>query len=223
VPLPLKPAEPPDYQPSLFRDSAGSPKVVPIPTLTPLHTPARGNPARRATPRSSAARQPRRNSDSQQSLGFAEAPGEVRQHPGEAIYCDAPVALPLQRMVAAAVDGSLVLVGVGLFLGIFSFSGGEMVLDRQMSLLLAGVAGVIGLFYKALWSLAGGDSPGMRFAGLRLVDFDGRRPNRDQRILRQVASLLSLVSAGLGLVWVFVDEESLTWHDHISKTFPTMI
>jgi len=32
---------------------------------------------------------------------------------------------------------------------------------------------------------------------------------------------LSLCSLGLGLVWALVDEESLTWHDHISKTFPT--
>jgi hypothetical protein len=23
-------------------------------------------------------------------------------------------------------------------------------------------------------------------------------------------------------VWALVDEESLTWHDHISKTFPTL-
>jgi len=23
------------------------------------------------------------------------------------------------------------------------------------------------------------------------------------------------------LVWALVDEENLTWHDHISKTFPT--
>jgi hypothetical protein len=53
------------------------------------------------------------------------------------------------------------------------------------------------------------------------VDFDGRRPDREQRGVRQVAGLLSLLSAGLGLVWALVDEEKLTWHDHISKTFPT--
>ena len=36
----------------------------------------------------------------------------------------------------------------------------------------------------------------------------------------QVQSLLS-ACPGLGLVWALVDEENLTWHDHISKTFPT--
>ncbi len=75
--------------------------------------------------------------------------------------------------------------------------------------------------YRVLWCLGGGDTPGMRFAGLRLVDFDGRRPEREQRTIRLAASLLSIISAGLGLVWALVDEESLTWHDHISKTFPT--
>jgi uncharacterized RDD family membrane protein YckC len=230
VPLPLK-AEPPQYQPSLFRDSAGSPKVVPIPTLTPFHprqTEARGNISRRETPRSTGARQTRRNSNSQtgtyqQSLGFAEPQGEVQEHPGEAIFCDALVALPLQRVLAAAVDTGLVTVGFGVFLGIFYLCGGEMTLSKQVAPFLLGVAAVLGLFYRALWCLADGDSPGMRFAGLRLVDFDGRRPDRDQRILRQVAGLLSLFSAGLGLVWALVDDESLTWHDHISETFPTTI
>jgi len=110
---------------------------------------------------------------------------------------------------------------VGVFLGIFLVSGGQVSLDRQALSFFAGVAAVISLFYRALWCLANGDSPGMRFAGLRLVDFDGRRPDREQRAVRQVASLLSLLSAGLGLVWALVDEENLTWHDHISKTFPT--
>jgi uncharacterized RDD family membrane protein YckC len=167
-------------------------------------------------------RQPRRISNSQQALGFAEPAGEIRERPGEAIFCDAPVAIPLQRMLAAAVDGSLVLGAVGVFFTIFYFAGGELTWNRQMAPLLLGVAAVIALFYRALWCLADGDSPGMRFAGLRLVDFDGRRPDRDRRIVRQVAGVLSLASAGLGLVWALVDEESLTWHDHISKTFPTI-
>jgi len=79
----------------------------------------------------------------------------------------------------------------------------------------------MGLFYRFLWVLGNGETPGMRFAGLRLVNFDGRSPDRDQRAFRQVSTLLSFLSAGLGLVWALVDEENLTWHDHISKTFPT--
>lgn len=232
-PVPVQAPETPNYQPSLFRDGTGGSKVIPIPTLTPLHpyhrdrdtnrTATRQRPAPRS---SSQIRAQHRRSDSQhghlqRSLGFQESPAEVRVQPGETIDCDAPVAAPTHRLVAAAVDGSLILVGVGAFLTIFFLSGGQVTLDRQALSFILGVTAVIALFYRALWCLANGDSPGMRFAGLRLVDFDGRRPDREQRGIRQIASLLSLLSAGLGLVWALVDEENLTWHDHISKTFPT--
>jgi len=58
---------------------------------------------------------------------------------------------------------------------------------------------------------------------MRLVNFDGRPPNRAQRMRRMAAGVLSMLSAGLGLIWVLVDEENLAWHDHISKTFPTPV
>jgi uncharacterized RDD family membrane protein YckC len=208
------------YQPSLFRDMNG-PKVVPIPTLTPLREPS-VRPAKTASRAARSAQTARRNAPPQRDFEFHE---DVKNLPlemqVEVIYCDAPVALPAHRIIAAAVDLSLVLVALGVFLGIFFLSGGEMVLNRQTVPFLLGVAAVISLFYRFLWCIANGDTPGMRFAGLRLVDFDGRAPDRDQRGMRQVASILSLLSAGLGLVWALVDEESLTWHDHISKTFPT--
>jgi uncharacterized RDD family membrane protein YckC len=137
------------------------------------------------------------------------------------IYCDAPVALPTHRLLATAFDASMVIIAVGVFLAIFFVSGGVLAFTKQNIPFFFGVALLLGLLYRSLWCLANGDSPGMRFAGLRLVDFDGRAPDRDQRGMRQIASLLSVLSAGLGLVWALVDEENLTWHDHISKTFPT--
>jgi uncharacterized RDD family membrane protein YckC len=141
--------------------------------------------------------------------------------PGETIDCDAPVASPQHRVLAAAVDASLILIALGLFMAMFLLCGEQVTLNRQLILLLAAVGLLFGVFYKLLWCLAGGDSPGMRFAGLRLVDFDGRIPDWDRRSVRLAASLLSVLSAGLGLVWALVDEEGLTWHDHISKSFPT--
>lgn len=227
---PAPPASP-LFQQLLFRDAPGSPKVIPIPTLTPLRPQVReSSPVRRARPRNAAPRGPR-SGDSQQALEFDSARFDAsfddRRGTSalgmqvDVICCDAPVALPTHRMMAAAADVSLVLIAVGLFLAIFFGLGGDMSLSRRSLPFLLGVAFVIAAFYRFLWCLAGGDTPGMRFARLRLVDFDGRAPNRDQRLLRQVASLLSVLSAGLGLVWALVDEENLTWHDHISKTFPT--
>jgi len=218
----------PNYQPSLFRDApyrdgVAGPKVIPIPMLTPARPPARTEtPSRRARP--AAPRSPRRDPDSQQSLDFYTAQTNASALGTEVhavIYCDAPVALPAHRMIAAAFDLSMVLIAVGLFLGVFFLSGGMLLLSRENAPFLISVAALLGIFYRFLFVLGNGETPGMRFAGLRTVNFDGRSPDRDQRAFRQVSSLLSFLSAGLGLVWALVDEENLTWHDHISKTFPT--
>ena len=39
--------------------------------------------------------------------------------------------------------------------------------------------------------------------------------------LARVLPDLTILIAVLGLLWAFFDEERLTWHDLISKTFPT--
>ena len=213
------------YQPSLFRDALGGPKVIPIPTLTPAKaTPESGRVQARTGSRTNfGARRSVDSGQSQQSLDFrgAAESSQLGTEVEAVIYCDAPVALPVHRLMAAAVDGSVILAAMALFTVIFYLSGGHIVISKQTAPLLAGVVAAVALFYRLLWCLADGDTPGLRFAGLRLVNFDGRRPDRDQRSIRQAAYLLSLLSAGLGLVWALVDEEKLTWHDHISKTFPT--
>jgi len=225
---PATPLAPPGgYQPWLFRDPSQGPKVVPIPTLTPRpHLAARKhrvqNTARPQELRANTAA--RRPADSQQSLDFqagAISEPSLATEVEAVIYCDAPVALPVHRLMAAAADASMIAIALGLFLAIFCLSGGRIVFTRPSLLLFGGVTAAVMFLYRVLWCLGGGDTPGMRFAGLRLVDFDGRRPEREQRTIRLAASMLSIISAGLGLVWALVDEENLTWHDHISKTFPT--
>lgn len=206
------------YQPWLFRDPSQGPKVVPIPTLTPRPQ----SDARKPRVRMNTVG--RRAPDSQQSLDFhasATAEHSLGMEVEAVIYCDAPVALPVHRLMAVAADASMIIIALGLFLAIFYLSGGRIVFSRPSALLFVGVVAAVVFLYRVLWCLGDGDTPGMRFAGLRLVDFDGRRPEREQRTIRLAASVLSIVSAGLGLVWALVDEENLTWHDHISKTFPT--
>ncbi len=207
-------------QPSLFREPSNGMKVVPIPTLTPR--PQHGVERK---PRVAGTQRPvRRAGDFQQSLDFlahAAADRPLGTEVEAVIYCDAPVALPVHRLMAVAADASMIAIALGLFLAIFYLSGGRLVFTKPAMLLFAGVVAAVVFLYRLLWCLGDGDSPGMRFAGLRLVDFDGRRPEREQRTIRLAASVLSMASAGLGLVWALVDEENLTWHDHISKTFPT--
>ena len=67
------------------------------------------------------------------------------------------------------------------------------------------------------------DSPGKRWTHLRLTNFDGYPPDRmPHRLVRWAASTLSVAAVAAGVLWAMVDEESLTWHDHISKTFLTL-
>jgi uncharacterized RDD family membrane protein YckC len=211
----------PAYQPSLFRELHNGLKVVPIPTMTPVRQPAG---PKRGTARPAVPRGARRGSDAQSSLDFSDVLGAdaaLDMQVQAVIYCDAPVALPMHRFIAAAVDASMVLISLGLFLGVFLLAGGHLAFNKQVVPMLAGMVGVLWAMYHVLWCFANGDTPGMRFAGLRVVNFDGRVADREQRGVRQAAYVLSVLSAGVGLLWALVDEENLTWHDHISKTFPT--
>jgi uncharacterized RDD family membrane protein YckC len=158
----------------------------------------------------------------QQALDFTHVM-RAKQADG-VIYCDAPVAVPAHRAMAAAVDASIVVLALTLFFGIvFRVAGGISVLNIKTAPIFFGMAAAVVLFYRMLWCLANGDSAGQRWAHLRLVNFDGQRPTRTQRFYRLASGLLSLMAAGIGLLWSLVDEETLTWHDHISKTFPTPV
>ena len=112
---------------------------------------------------------------------------------------------------------------IGWFLGIFHVCGGEFEkINLYTGLGFGGAFLCIALFYGSLWVLAGSETAGQRWTNLRLINFDGSPIDRRERGIRFAAACLSLCSAGLGLLWSLADEESLTWHDHMSKTFPTI-
>lgn len=190
-------------------------RVVQMPSIGSQES---SRPSRSSGPRHPRSRRP---VEGQQSLDFQSDGTPLETHVEAVIYCDAPVALPVHRMIASALDLSLVLIALGVFLLTFHLAGGEIVLNRYTMPFFGTIAAVLALFYHFLFCLCGGDTAGMQWAQLRLVDFDGHTPDREQRVYRLVGSCLSLVAAGLGLIWALVDEESLTWHDHISKTFPS--
>jgi uncharacterized RDD family membrane protein YckC len=138
------------------------------------------------------------------------------------IICDAPVAPISLRVKAALIDTLVVLSGLIAASGLFIFKIGEIMHDKRvLPFVCLALLGIPAL-YKLVWTHAGRDSFGMQCAGLRLVDFDGNPPSQQRRYQRFLGSLLSVLAAGVGLIWAFVDQDSLTWHDHISGTFPTL-
>ena len=138
-----------------------------------------------------------------------------------AVCCAAPVALPMHRFIAGFLDYSLISIAVGLlFLPLLVTPAGDLITMETLPF-MGLVAVLIGFAYKMLWAALGTESPGMKWVALRVLNFDGLRPTRQQRITRVVSGLLSVAAAGLGLLWTLADEETLSWHDHISKTFVT--
>jgi uncharacterized RDD family membrane protein YckC len=147
---------------------------------------------------------------------------EVLSQPQSSIICDAPVAPTSLRMEAGLIDGVLMLIGAGLGVALFRYFDGHISLETHSLLFVALALITIPVFYKLLWTFAGRDTIGMRSAGLRLVDFDGNPPSHARRYQRLLGSMISVLAGGVGLIWVFVDQDCLTWHDHISSTFPTL-
>lgn len=220
----LKPEGPP-HQGLLFGPTE-RPKVIPFESIAPGR--AVVPPGHRSASRSSASRmaggaQSRpRTPSAQQNLDLVAPPARLRPAPQPAVYCEAPIATRLRRFAAAAVDALFVLLGLGLFLATFHVLGGRLVLDRAAAPYYGGIALALALLYKSVWSIAGGDSLGLQFVRLRLLNFDGQPPTVRQRVLRLVGACISVSALGCGLLWALLDREKLTWHDHISATFLTV-
>lgn len=178
-----------------------------------------------APPKKTAPR--RRASPNQLSLPLSDRPAPVqpmiaRSRPEPSRYCERPVAGLVHRMLAALLDWAIVTIAFAVLLLPFHLAGGRLDLDDPMTRMgLGAAAAALLAFYRLLGVLWEQDSPGMVWTGLRLVNFDGLRPSRRQRAYRLAGSLLSLAAAGFGFIWAVADQEKLTWHDHISKTFPS--
>ncbi len=211
-------------------ESIAAHRAQPVPPL-PVAAPAATAPAARLEPPiASPQPAPRRSAtakknDLQPGLDFLvpapQGPRTLKTQVEAVIYCDADVAAPKHRAIAAALDGGMIFIGFGLFLLTFHLMGGMFHVNRQTIPFFIGVFGTLVMFYGILWIWAGRETLGMRWTGLRLIDFDGFPPERRDRFRRALAAALSFCAGGLGLLWALVDEERLTWHDHMSKTFPT--
>src|SRR5262249_29140967 len=146
-----------------------------------------------AKPASHAPRRPR-IVEGQGSLDFLPAePPQPRKLPTTVeavIYCEAPVATPLHRAVAAALDWAMVLIGYGLFLLTSCLAGGGFVLKASSLGVFGAALLLIGFTYGLFWTLARTETPGMRWAQLRLTNFDGFPLEPRERVLRFAGSCL---------------------------------
>jgi uncharacterized RDD family membrane protein YckC len=141
---------------------------------------------------------------------------ELEKRPG----IDIPLqSAPLgRRVLAALIDGVIIAAACALFGFIFWKLTAIRPPLLQIVGMLAGLGLVFWAAYQYLLVVYAGTTPGLRLAGLELLRFDEKRASRRLRRWRVLASFLSAVSLGMGYVWVFLDEDSLCWHDRITHT-----
>lgn len=132
----------------------------------------------------------------------------------------APVA---QRIFAEVLDTLLVLLASGIF-GTIVAKLNPASFTQEIHAFIGMVVLVPAIFwaiYKYMFLVHGGTTMGMQMAQLRLVYFDGNTPNIAPRRYRALSMLVSIFPLGLGLLWSFVDPDTLCWHDRISRTYMT--
>jgi hypothetical protein len=124
-----------------------------------------------------------------------------------------------QRVLSAIIDDLIIASACALFGFIFWKVTAIRPPSLQIMSVLAGLYFALWAAYNYLLVVYAGTTPGLRLAGLTLLRFDDRQPPRGLRRWRVLASFLSAVSLCMGYIWVFLDEDSLCWHDRITQTY----
>jgi uncharacterized RDD family membrane protein YckC len=125
-----------------------------------------------------------------------------------------------RRMIAALVDHALI---AGLFLGmalVVMPRIGPLPATKIMECGAVLAFLFLGLLYQTLCLVLAGGTPGMRCARVSFCTFDGQIPTRAQLGNRLGGLVLSLLLVGLGFVWILFDDDHLSWHDRLSRTYP---
>jgi uncharacterized RDD family membrane protein YckC len=106
------------------------------------------------------------------------------------------------------------MAAVAALIGSFFSGTGDGLSGPALALGSAAWIGLAGLYLVAFWSLAG-QTPGMRFLGLRLATAGRGLPPR--RSLRRLAGLfLAAIPFGLGFLGILFDERRRGWQDRLA-------
>jgi len=124
-----------------------------------------------------------------------------------------------RRMMATMVDAALIL---GLVWGAVYLVASHF--DHLPGIRVSEVCGVIvtlgfAALYEWFFLTFAKVTPGMRYAQLSLCTFDEEVPTAAQVKHRMKAMLISVLPVGLGVVWSIFDEDQMSWHDRLSKTY----
>ena len=124
-----------------------------------------------------------------------------------------------RRMMATMVDAAVI---IGLVCGtIYLIASNVDTLPGKRVFEVCGVLAVLGFaaLYEWFFLTYAKVTPGMRYAQLSLCTFDEQAPTKEQVKSRMKAMLISVLPVGLGMLWSVFDEDQMSWHDRLSKTY----
>jgi uncharacterized RDD family membrane protein YckC len=130
-----------------------------------------------------------------------------------------PVASLDDRRLAAVIDAACLFFAYGGFLTLFGSLGGQFTLSKLSAAVYVSTFAIVYLQYFALFTIFGGTTPGMMLRGLQVVSFSGEPPTPRQMLLRSTGYVLSAGTLFMGFLWSMWDEDELTWHDRLSRTY----
>ncbi|MGO8718450.1 MAG: RDD family protein [Acidobacteriaceae bacterium] len=124
-----------------------------------------------------------------------------------------------RRVMAFAVDFALVTAGFLAFLAVFVASTPHLPHGLTALALAGAVYIALWVLYQMLFFSLSGATAGMLYAHIALCTFDDQNPTRSALQWRVGTWWLSMLPLGVGFLWCFVDEDSLCWHDRITRTY----
>jgi uncharacterized RDD family membrane protein YckC len=130
-----------------------------------------------------------------------------------------PAASLHERRIAALIDGACLAFAYGGFLALFSSLGGQFTFSKLSGTICFFTFAFVYLQYFGLFTVFGGTTPGMMIRGLQVINFSGDVPTPRQYLLRATGYILSAGTLFLGFLWAMWDEDGLTWHDRLSRTY----
>jgi len=135
-----------------------------------------------------------------------------------------PVPPPLAPVNAAMLPRAGLMVRLGaLFVDVIlvavvlSFSSGLLPHLLRFDSGPSTVLPLIAIYGAVMWKTKGTTIGGIIF-GLKVVRLDGAEMDWPTAVVRALSCFLSLIVAGLGFLWVAIDEERQSWHDKIAGT-----
>jgi uncharacterized RDD family membrane protein YckC len=155
-------------------------------------------------------------SNSPDTDASGEEAGELTERAQAGLYPVAPLG---DRQLAGIIDAACLLFAFGGFVALFGSLGGQLTLSKMNAAVYLAALSVVYFQYFALFTVFGATTPGMMFRGLQVMSFSGEPPTPRQLLLRSAGYMLSAGIGLIGFLWAVWDEDQLTWHDRLSKTY----